>query len=800
MSEFSELELCARQRACQHVALMLSTPDKLEKVSGMKKNADRKKASVEAMLKTAMQSQLDGVRTGLLQLKTSLEDIKEIRDAVEDLEGNLESLPKLVESLNAVKQETIQHSQLGTATDNLKHLFTVPESVRQTEIMMEQGQLLEAHQALAELENSRDDLLLDLHKFSRLSPHDKETLDEYFAPVNTLSTKMEKHIKSVMRKTLNAVRQDPKVIVTALRIVEREERLDAEAAQQEKSATGFVALGRPKRWKEKVLDVLAKNVNERIEGNLLDETSEKMWLVRHLECIRIFTLEDLRVVKTLCQPVFPPKYEIMDFYINKYNESIKNRILEIKDQGLKDNEYLTILEWIIQTYPGPTMMGHPRLDIPPEKVPKILTPEVLADLEAKYLENMKDEYKLWMSNTMKLEEEDWKRDKEPDPDEFGCFRTYAPTNIFSMIYAKLEMTEQISAALTSKVIHNSMVEVAEFGEKYRQSVQKFSKENFEDRANLSYFTWYMVAIVNNCSIFGEQAMDMKAKWGDRASSVTEILKDVEQVLNVFKKLKEESLQILLDEAFMDIEVFFSEILSPEWMGSTTSVDKIVATLDDYFKDYKYLQARNLERIIVMARDRVATKYLSMVLHPNTSILNIRRQRFDTPADRENAADKIRHEAAQLKRFFRETGEDCGSGGESGGLGDLEFDSPFIAIAGLTDVLKADKEMLMLDIGTFARDYPDVSETQLLAILTVRGDLSKSEAKDLVPSELSAANRGEPKTKSIFSMVSVSGASSSLLQSDSGGSGVRGAMERAVEKTKEAAATHAAKNLNPFGDF
>ena len=49
----------------------------------------------------------------------------------------------------------------------------------------------------------------------------------------------------------------------------------------------------------------------------------------------------------------------------------------------------------------------------------------------------------------------------------------------------------------------------------------------------------------------------------------------------------------------------------------TSVDKIVATLDDYFKDYKYLQTRNLERIIVMARDRVATKYLSMVLHPNT---------------------------------------------------------------------------------------------------------------------------------------------------------------------------------------
>lgn len=103
------------------------------------------------------------------------------------------------------------------------------------------------------------------------------------------------------------------------------------------------------------------------------------------------------------------------------------------------------------------------------------------------------------------------------------------------------------------------------------------------------------------------------------------------------------------------------------------MDKIVATLKDYFGDYKYLKPRNLERIIMMARDRVAKKYLSMVMNPSTSILSLRKQRFDTEAERKDAADKVRKEAAQLKRCFREIGGECGA--ET----DLEFDSPFIAI-------------------------------------------------------------------------------------------------------------------------
>ena len=82
----------------------------------------------------------------------------------------------------------------------------------------------------------------------------------------------------------------------------------------------------------------------------------------------------------------------------------------------------------------------------------------------------------------------------------------------------------------------------------------------------------------------------------------------------------------------------------------------MATLEDYFRDYRFLKQRNLERILMMARDRVAKKYLSMVMNPSTSILSLRKQRFDSETERKDAADKVQKESGQLKRCFRDIGK------------------------------------------------------------------------------------------------------------------------------------------------
>ena len=321
-AEVTRLEAEARAKAAKHVANMLARPDQLEKVNQLTWRVERKKASVEAMLKTAMQSQLDGVRTGLNLLERALTDISEIKGNMDEMEDALASVPDFYDKLRDVREENLRHSQLATAKENLKHIFTVPETVARTQTWIEEGRLLQAHQSLVDLENSRDDLLFELHRLGHNNTRDRDLLKEYFEAVDELSYKMEKQLGFILLRAFATVRKNPKELVTALRIIEREERSDEDCAAKQKQ-TGFLPPGRPKNWRDVCMKKLAQDVEQKMEGNQLEDREEnKMWLVRHLEVIRMRMLEDLKIAKNHLMPVFPPRYNIVQHCISLYHRSV----------------------------------------------------------------------------------------------------------------------------------------------------------------------------------------------------------------------------------------------------------------------------------------------------------------------------------------------------------------------------------------------------------------------------------------------------------------------------------------------
>ena len=120
----------------------------------------------------------------------------------------MKEIPWLTGILHELKSESLKYEQLKTMQAHLKDLYNIPESVKNTENLIEEGKLLEAHKELLELERNRDDLLFKLHQENQNTNYENNNsnlIKEHFASVSVVSIQMEKKLKFILRRTLNTV-------------------------------------------------------------------------------------------------------------------------------------------------------------------------------------------------------------------------------------------------------------------------------------------------------------------------------------------------------------------------------------------------------------------------------------------------------------------------------------------------------------------------------------------------------------------------------------------------------------------
>jgi len=337
-------------------------------------------------------------------------------------------------------------------------------------------------------------------------------------------------------------------------------------------------------------------------------------------------------------------------------------------------------------------------------------------LIAQYLGNMRDNYNNWMTNTIKQEKEDWASDRDPEMDFDGFFHTSSPVIIYQMVDENLQVSATISPELVSKVLLLGIEQVTSFGSMYRVAVQEYKASYFRERSSLSQFTRYMIAIINNCDRFEVLSQEMKSRWWKPGHGDSDGSGKFEMLLKTFQDIRMESVSYLLDEAFLDIEAYFSDLFTAKWQTSGQALDTICATLNDYFEDYQFLKPSNFEVVITTAQERVARKYITAMLQNN---LLRRKISFTSQEERRSAGNKVKKEALQSKSFFKDVAGDM-----------ADFDSPFDTVSTLAEVLSSDDEMLSLELGTLCKRYPDVSHDQLLCLLLLRGDIARAEAKQL----------------------------------------------------------------------
>ena len=234
---------------------------------------------------------------------------------------------------------------------------------------------------------------------------------------------------------------------------------------------------------------------------------------------------------------------------------------------------------------------------------------------------------------------------------------------------------------------------------------------------------------------------MKSRWWKPGHHDNEGAGKFEKLLLTFQEICQESVQFLLDEAFEDIEVYFSELVTVKWQVGSQAIDTICLTIKDYFEDYQFLKQKNFDRVITEAQDRLARKYITSMLQNN--VLK-RKITFNSEDERRTAAEKIKVEAAHCHSFFKDIAGDM-----------ADFDSPFDTLTILAEVLASDEEMLSLELGTLCKRYPDVTHEQIFCLLLLRGDMSRGDAKQLTSEFVpEGGNSRTLHAKSVLSQVHV----------------------------------------------
>lgn len=715
MRVMEETDREAVATAVQRVAAMLQRSDQLEKVEQYRRREARKKASVEARLKAAIQSQLDGVRTGLTQLHNALNDVKDIQQSLGNVSKDWRQSINTIENLRDVKDAVVQHSQLAAAVENLKNIFSVPEIVRETLELIEQGELLRAHCKLMDMECSRDDLMYEQYRMDSKNTHDMDRIRSYFGEVQKLSEDLAKQLWMVVARSLVTIRRDPTLLVSVLRIIEREEKFDRRMLDRKKQ-TGFIPPGRPKKWKEKMFDVLKQTATNRIEGTQAEtRESDKMWLVRHLEIIRKYVLDDLMVVKNLGVQCFPPHYDIFKKILTLYHQALCARIQELASEDLEANEIVSLLTWVLNTYKSDDMMGSPELapEVDVNSLQPLLSQDVVDQLLTKYMKTLQGNIIGWLRKALDTDKKDWKKETEPESDQDGYYQTTLPAIVFQMFEQNLQVAAQISEELKVKVLNLCLHEMSKFLSRYKEEMAAYREEHLKDRQHYRCYIQYMIAVINNCQTFKMSVGSLKQKYM-KYEMEEENPFSSPNMDSILDSIAGDGCSYLLGEVFIDLEQHLNELMTRKWLSGCNAVDTICITVEDYFNDFSRIKKPYNKKITVEAYRRVVMEYIKAILQ--------KRITFRNAEERKEGAERMTREAEQFRVIFRKL---------SAGLGE-DTNKLCDAITALAEVIKlTDPSMMYLEVSTLVNKYPDIREEHISALLAMRGDASREMKQTII---------------------------------------------------------------------
>ncbi|GAB5582363.1 exocyst complex component 3-like protein isoform X2 [Prionailurus iriomotensis] len=598
--EQERAEQLARGAALKWASGIFYRPEQLARLGQYRSREVQRTCSLEARIKSVVQSYLEGVKTGVWQLAQAFEAVQGTREALDQAHGLLQGMVEATETLKPLREQVAQHKQLQVLSQLLPRLRAVPAAVAHTRTLIGAQRLLEAYVCLRELEQLQEETWaplggLELPVFEGLGP---------------LAEALGQAVEAAAGVAGRLAREDPALLVAAVRVAEVDAR-----------HTTSLELP-PRDWQRRCLQALQEGLERTHFGTplLLEPGALAGWL----EALRVALPAELATAEALVAPCCPPHYKVVQLWAHTLHSGLRRclqQLLEGPKLGAADA--FALLHWTLHVYLGPEMMGS--LELGPEadvsQLEPLLTPENIEQLEAMFVTQIQVNVAQWLQKALDGEVAEWNREQEPGTDSSGFYHSPLPAIVLQILEENIRVTSLVSESLQRRVHGMALSELGTFLRSFSDALIRFSRDHIRGEAMAPHYVPYLLATLNYQSALRPDG----AASGDLAP--------VEAGLD---ELQRRICRLVLEALLAELQPLFEALPSRRWLSSPELLDDVCERTVRFCQDFRRLLLAEAERTVVL-------QYLRALMQGRLVCRGA--------DERIQAAQRLQNDAAQLRELF-----------------------------------------------------------------------------------------------------------------------------------------------------
>ncbi|KAI9034366.1 exocyst complex component Sec6-domain-containing protein [Hyaloraphidium curvatum] len=707
----------AHEAAAQQISERFKHGD-FDRLLAFKRKLVAEKASIDAQLKTAVQTQVDDAVRALALLSTTRDDMDAIGRNLETVDRLSNDAQTMVQNYPKIKKISRTHRNFLSTKEHMEQFQSLNERVaRVSALLTEQRRdllgpaehLLPIHYEIVHLEAFRNSTM---ERSKRSSADVILTLQQYFRRLDYVVAEFADYLWDLAHHVLDLVQaKQPSVVVRLAKIIEAEERLDEMIGHAQPSDPAVLpspdhvsTVGRtPKGYLSRFKEILQETVAARFQEAIAPFSRDLLGTLDHMD----FVVDDLTVVYDDVAPLFPRRWGIFPFFVLRYHIHVYDLLNRIVANYLDAGSILRLLKWVRDYYDDMRV----RLGVSEE----VLMPELLDGKEQQlvndYLKLIRTKLDEWMGNLFVTEMRQFCAREEPPEENNGIYGTASPVIMFQMVNQQIDIAAATGRdRLLYDVVSECCRSLEEFQTKWLGVLDaEFQKLLTKPAESPKGFPEYVMALANDCYRATEFTEVIVKKLDPFAGEEyrAEMNQSLGSTQDGFMRVAKRAYTVLVEVALNDTKPAVGQLHCQQWY-SEDLMRLVLGTLEDYCNDFQaHMQEYLFTKLFAELLDRFVIMYLDA---------------FRNKSARYKAglcADRLKRDLADAEAFFTKY------------RNEKRVKGAFEAVDKIVSVLLSQPGLLFLDAYAAWKAYPDMPGAYLEDVLSKRDDLDKNQVAEVM---------------------------------------------------------------------